>query len=47
MLSVLNEVLGNDCFCGSGTTAAVAEKLGSKWIATDLGKFGIHTTRKL
>jgi SAM-dependent methyltransferase len=35
-----------DVFCGSGTTAAVAEKLGRKWIATDLGKFGIHTTRK-
>ena len=35
-----------DFFGGSGTTAAVAEKLGRKWIATDLGKFGIHTTRK-
>jgi len=35
-----------DFFCGSGTTAAVAEKLGRKWICTDLGKFGIHTTRK-
>ena len=35
-----------DFFCGSGTTAVVAEKLGRKWIATDLGKFGIHTTRK-
>ena len=35
-----------DFFCGSGTTAAVAEKLGRKWIASDLGKFGIHTTRK-
>ncbi len=35
-----------DFFTGSGTTAAVAEKLGRKWIATDLGKFGIHTTRK-
>ena len=35
-----------DFFCGSGTTAAVAEKLGRKWITTDLGKFGIHTTRK-
>ena len=35
-----------DFFCGSGTTAAVAERLGRKWIATDLGKFGIHTTRK-
>ena len=35
-----------DFFGGSGTTAAVAEKLGRKWIAADLGKFGIHTTRK-
>ena len=35
-----------DFFVGSGTTAAVAEKLGRKWISTDLGKFGIHTTRK-
>ncbi len=35
-----------DFFGGSGTTAAVAEKLGRKWISTDLGKFGIHTTRK-
>ena len=35
-----------DFFCGSGTTAAVAERLNRKWIATDLGKFGIHTTRK-
>ncbi|MHB9046790.1 MAG: site-specific DNA-methyltransferase [Pirellulales bacterium] len=35
-----------DFFCGSGTTAAVAEKLGRKWIVSDLGKFGVHTTRK-
>ncbi|MCF8052221.1 MAG: site-specific DNA-methyltransferase [Desulfobacterales bacterium] len=35
-----------DFFCGSGTTAAVAEKLGRKWICTDLGKFAVHTTRK-
>jgi DNA modification methylase len=35
-----------DFFGGSGTMAAVAEKLGRKWITTDLGKFGIHTTRK-
>lgn len=33
-------------FCGSGTTAAVAEKLGRKWITTDLGRFSIHTARK-
>lgn len=35
-----------DFFCGSGTTAAESEKLGRKWIACDLGKFAIHTTRK-
>lgn len=35
-----------DFFVGSGTTAAVAERLGRRWIASDLGKFGIHTTRK-
>ena len=33
-------------FCGSGTTAAVAEKLNRKWITTDLGRFSIHTARK-
>jgi DNA modification methylase len=35
-----------DCFCGSGTTAAVAEKLNRRWIGCDLGRFAIHTTRK-
>lgn len=35
-----------DFFTGSGTTAAVAEKLGRKWIVSDLGKFAVHTTRK-
>lgn len=35
-----------DCFAGSGTTAVVAEKLGRRWIAADLGRFAIHTTRK-
>ncbi|HMW33146.1 MAG TPA: site-specific DNA-methyltransferase, partial [bacterium] len=35
-----------DFFCGSGTTAAVAEKLGRKWITTDLGRFSVHTARK-
>ncbi len=35
-----------DFFAGSGTAAAVAEKLGRKWIVSDLGKFAVHTTRK-
>lgn len=35
-----------DFFVGSGTTLAVAEKLNRKWIGSDLGKFGIHTSRK-
>lgn len=35
-----------DCFAGSGTTAAVAEKLGRRWIAMDCGKLAIYTTQK-
>jgi adenine-specific DNA-methyltransferase len=35
-----------DCFCGSGTAAVVAEKLKRRWIACDLGRLAIHTTRK-
>ncbi len=35
-----------DFFCGGGILPAVAESCGRKWIASDLGKFGIHTTRK-
>jgi SAM-dependent methyltransferase len=35
-----------DCFCGSGTTGAVAEKLKRRSIACDLSRFAIHTTRK-
>ena len=35
-----------DFFSGSGSTAAVSEKLNRKWICSDLGKFAIHTTRK-
>lgn len=35
-----------DFFSGSGTTSAVAESLGRRWIAADLGRFAVHTTRK-
>lgn len=35
-----------DFFGGSGTTAKVAEKLGRRWITSDLGRYAIHTTRK-
>ena len=34
-----------DCFCGSGTALAVAEKLGRRWIGVDAGKVAIHTTK--
>ena len=35
-----------DCFAGSGTAAAVAEKLGRRWIAADLNRGAIQTTMK-
>jgi adenine-specific DNA-methyltransferase len=35
-----------DCFVGSGTTSLVAEKLNRRWIACDLSRFAIHTTRR-
>lgn len=35
-----------DFFCGSGTTAAVAERLGRRWIACDVGDIAIATTLK-
>lgn len=35
-----------DFFVGSGTTAAVAERLGHRWVATDLGKPATMVTRK-
>lgn len=35
-----------DFFCGSGTTLAVAEKLGRRWIGCDVGKLAIYTTQK-
>jgi len=35
-----------DAFAGSGTTLAVAEKLGRRWIGMDCGKFAIYTIQK-
>ena len=35
-----------DFFSGSGTTAAVAEKLGRRWITCDIGKLSMYTTQK-
>jgi hypothetical protein len=33
-----------DCFLGSGTTAAVAQRLGRRWIGGDINKGAIQTT---
>jgi adenine-specific DNA-methyltransferase len=35
-----------DCFVGSGTTAAVAQRLGRRWIAADINKGAIQTTSR-
>jgi DNA modification methylase len=35
-----------DCFIGSGTTAAVAQKLGRRWIGCDINKGAVQTTAK-
>lgn len=35
-----------DCFIGSGTTAAVAQRLGRRWIGCDINKGAIQTTAK-
>jgi DNA modification methylase len=35
-----------DAFAGSGTTLAVAEKLGRRWIGIDCGKLAIYTIQK-
>jgi len=45
MLTVRGALVA-DFFCGSGTTLAVAEKLGRRWIGCDLSRWAIHVTRK-
>ncbi|MDP2939247.1 MAG: site-specific DNA-methyltransferase [Candidatus Omnitrophota bacterium] len=35
-----------DVFAGSGTTLAVAEKLGRRWVGCDIGKLSIYTIQK-
>ncbi|MEA4906727.1 MAG: site-specific DNA-methyltransferase [Anaerolineaceae bacterium] len=35
-----------DCFAGSGTTAAVAQKLGRRWIIADINKGAVQTASK-
>ncbi len=38
--------LVGDFFMGSGTTIVTAEKLGRRWIGSDLGRFAVHSSRK-
>ena len=45
-LSSNKDSLVADFFCGSGTTPAVAERLGRRWIGCDLGRWAIHLARK-
>jgi len=35
-----------DCFVGAGTTTAVAQRLGRRWIAADINKGAVQTTSK-
>ncbi len=39
-----NDVIA-DFFCGGGTTPAIAQKLGRRWIASDISKIAVSVTR--
>lgn len=45
-VSTNSEDIALDCFLGSGTTSAVAQKLGRRWIGADINKGAIQTTIK-
>ena len=47
LLASTNEgdLIGDFC-CGSGTTLAVAQRLGRRWIGCDVGEMALQTTRK-
>ena len=45
-ISSISDSIILDCFCGSGTTQAVAQKLGRRWIGADINKGAIQTTSK-
>lgn len=46
LTSTNEEDIVMDFFGGSGTTAAVAEKLGRRWITCDIGKLAFYTMQK-
>ena len=35
-----------DCFCGSGVTPSIAERLGRRWIAIDKNETAVMVTRE-
>lgn len=44
MVTTPNDIVA-DFFCGGGTTPAVAQKLGRRWIASDISKIAVSVTR--
>lgn len=52
LLAIIVEAASNpgdlimDCFAGSGTACAVAEKLGRRWLGIDSGKLSVYSIQK-